>query len=355
MNHIQMWLFMTHQSEPLRQTSLLMLLAGGIGHGETLLHSLRAHEAESSGDWANKIGQLRLLMEQGHSLAASMTMVRDLLPDQTVSAIRTAESTGTLADVLVDEAKRISRSVQTASGGAVTMEALLLMLFSVGTIMFCVVSFLMLFIIPKFKEIFLGFGVELPNVTVTLISISDSVLSGWFLFILPVTGIACLGLWWTYSSSRSKLIHGYHRLMEHSPRYWVPGVLRQLSLSAATGQPLSAALDSIMIDMPPGRAAERISGLRHRVMNGEDTIEAMQATQLLKTREAAFLKSALKTRHLDWGLRHLAEAIEARRARIWRRVPTILAPLMMLVLGFTVMFVCVAFFAPLIKLLNDLS
>ena len=355
MNHIQMWLFMTHQSEPLRQTSLLMLLAGGIGHGETLLHSLRAHEAESSGDWANKVGQLRLLMEQGHSLAASMTMVRDLLPDQTVSAIRTAESTGTLPDVLVDEAKRISQSVQTASGGAVTMETLLLMTFSIGTAMFCVVSFLMMFIVPKFKEIFYGFGVELPRSTVTLIKITDGILSGWFLFILPLTGCAFLGLWWTYSTSRSKLIHGYHRLMEHWPRYWVPGVLRQLSLSAATGQPLGAALDSIMMDMPPGRAAERISGLRVRVMNGEDAIEAMQATQLLGAREAAFLHSALKTRHLDWGLRHLAEAIEARRARLWRRIPTILAPMMMLVLGLMVMFVCVAFFAPLIKLLNDLS
>ena len=355
MNHIQMWLFMTHQSEPLRQTSLLMLLAGGIGHGETLLHSLRAHEAESSGDWANKVGQLRLLMEQGHSLAASMTMVRDLIPDQTVSAIRTAESTGTLPDVLVDEAKRIGQSVQTASGGAVTMETLLLMTFSIGTVMFCVVSFLMIFIIPKFKEIFIGFGVELPAVTMALISITDGILSGWFLFILPLTGCACIGLWWTYSTGRSKLIHGYHRLMEHWPRYWVPGVLRQLSLSAATGQPLGAALDSIMIDMPPGRAAERISGLRHRVMTGEDTIEALQATRLLRTREAAFLHSAMKTRHLDWGLRHLAEAIEARRMRFWRRVPTILAPMMMLVMGLTVMFVCVAFFAPLIKLLNDLS
>lgn len=355
MNHIQMWLFMTHQSEPLRQTSLLMLLAGGIGHGETLLHSLRAHEAESSGDWANKVGQLRLLMEQGHSLAASMTMVRDLLPDQTISAIRIAESTGALPDVLVDEAKRISQSVQTASGGAITVETLLLMLFSIGTVMFCVVSFLMVFIIPKFKEIFYGFGVELPSVTVALINISDAMLSGWFLFMLPITGCACVGLWWTYSTSRSRLIHGYHRLMEHWPRYWVPGVLRQLSLSAAAGQPLGAALDSIMIDMPPGRAAEKISGLRHRVMNGEETMAAMQATGLLRTSEAAFLHSALKTRHLDWGLRHLAEAIEARRMRFWRRVPTILAPMMMLGLGLIVMFVCVAFFAPLIKLLNDLS
>ncbi|MFO1002287.1 MAG: type II secretion system F family protein [Planctomycetaceae bacterium] len=355
MNHIQMWLFMTHQSEPLRQTSLLMLLAGGIGHGETLLHSLRAHEAESNGDWANKIGQLRLMMEQGHSLASSMTTIRDLLPDQTVSAIRTAESTGTLADVLVDEAKRISGSVQTASGGAVTLETLLLMMFSIGTAMFCVVSFLMVFIIPKYKEIFYGFGVTMPSVTVTLIEISDKILSGWFLFILPLTGCACTCLWWMYSTGRSRLIHGHHRLMEHWPGYWVPGVLRQLSLSAATGHPLGAALDSIMINMPPGRAAERISGLRHRVMNGEDTIEALQATRLLGDREAAFLRSAVKTRHLDWGLRHLAEAIESRRARIWRRIPTILAPMMLLVMGLMVMFVCVAFFAPLIKLLNDLS
>ena len=355
MNHIQMWLFMTHQSEPLRQTSLLMLLAGGIGHGETLLHSLRAHEAESSGEWGSKIGQLRLLMEQGHSLAASLTMVRDLLPDQTISAIRTAESTGTLADVLVDEAKRISQSVQTASGGAVTMETLLLMTFSIGTVMFSVVSFLMLFIIPKFKEIFIGFGVGFPPITMALIYLTDVVLSYWYIFLLPMTSCVFIGLWWTYTSSRSKLIHGYHRLMEHWPRYWVPGLLRQLSLSAATGQPLSAALDAAMIDMPPGRASERVSGLRHRVMNGEGTIEALRATRLLRAREAAFLHSALKTRHLDWGLRHLAEAIEARRMRFWRRVPTILAPMMILVLGLTVMFVCVAFFAPLVKLLNDLS
>lgn len=355
MNHIQMWLFMTHQSEPLRQTSLLMLLAGGIGHGETLLHSLRAHEGESSGDWANKVGQLRLLMEQGHSLAASLTMVRDLLPDQTVSAIRTAESTGTLADVLVDEAKRISQTVQTAGGGAVTLETLMLMTFTIGTVMFSVVTFLMLFIIPKFKEIFIGFGIELPPITMALIYLTDDVLSYWYLFMLPLTGCVVIGLWWTYSSSRSKLIRGYHRLMEHWPRYWVPSVLRQLSLSAATGQPLGAALDCIMIDMPPGRAAERISGLRHRVQQGEDTIEALQGTRMLRTREAAFLRSALKTRHLDWGLRHLAEAIETRRMRFWQRVPTILAPIMILVMGLAVMFVCVAFFAPLIKLLNDLS
>ena len=94
MNYVQMWLFVTNQSEPLRQSSLLMLLAGGVGHGDSLLHGLKAHEAESKGTWGSKVGQLRLLMEQGHSLSSALSVVRDLLPDQTISAIRIAEGTG---------------------------------------------------------------------------------------------------------------------------------------------------------------------------------------------------------------------------------------------------------------------
>ena len=355
MNYIQMWLFMTHKSEPLRQTSLLMLLAGGIGHGETLLHGLRAHETESSGEWASKVGQLRLLMEQGHSLAASLAMVRDLLPDHTVSAIRTAENTGTLCDVLIDEARRISQSVQSNHGGGVNLESLLLLAVAVGTVMFSLVSFLMVFIIPKFKEIFNGFGVELPPPTIWLIHLVDWVFSYGVLLMLPGTGLAVFGLWWVYSSCTRKLTHGYHRLMEQWPRYWVPNLLRQLSLSAATNQPLGAALDCMMMDMPPGGASRKISELRHRVTAGEDTIKAMRSVGLLRPKEAIFLKSSLKTKHLDWGLRHLADAIDHRRRQWMRRIPTLLAPTLIIGVGLIVLFVCVAMFMPLIKLLNDLA
>ncbi len=355
MNYIQMWLFMTNQSEPLRQTSLLMLLAGGIGHGETLLHGLRAHEAESSGSWKGKVGQLRLLMEQGHSLSASLAMVRELLPDQTISAIRTAESTGTLADVLIDEANRISRSAQASGRSGISIESMLLMTMALGSVMFSVVSFIMIFIIPKFKEIFIGFGVELPGPTISLIHVADWALSYWFLFLVPGTGTLIFGLWWFYSTSSQKYKHGYYRLMEHWPRYWVPGLLRQLSLSAATDQPLSRALDFSMMDMPPGRAAERVSKLRHRISGGEDTVSAMKAVGLIRSREAAFLQASLKTRHLDWGLRHLADAIDRKRQRWIQQIPTVVAPLITVFVGIIVLFVCVAFFLPLVKLLNDLA
>ena len=355
MNYVQMWLFVTNQSEPLRQSSLLMLLAGGVGHGDSLLHGLKAHEAESKGTWGSKVGQLRLLMEQGHSLSSALSVVRDLLPDQTISAIRIAEGTGALPDVLMDEARRISRSMQGSRSSGISIESLVIWILMISTIMSTIVSFLMVFIVPKFKEIFIGFGVEFPPVTMMLIQVSDFLMSYAFLFLLPVTAIVGFGGWWLYSSMRRRMVHGYHRFMEHWPRYWLPGLLRQLSLSAASGRPLGSALDSAMMDMPPGRAARIVSSLRHRVNAGQDAIEALETVGLVKPHEAAFLQSSLQTRHLDWGLRHLADSIERKRGRFLRRIPELIGPVIIVMMGIVVLFVMLALFMPLIKLINDLA
>ncbi|MBC7964331.1 MAG: type II secretion system F family protein [Fuerstia sp.] len=355
MTFIQMWLFMTNRSEPLRQASLLMLLAGGVGHGDTLLQSLRAHEQESKSIWASKIGQLRMLLEHGHSLSGALSIISQLLPDQTVTAIRVAEGTGALADVLMDEARRLHQQSQSKSLASGTLEQDLLWAAALTTIATSIVWFLFVFIVPKFKEIFIGFGVEMPASTIAMIEVSDFVFSYWFIFILPVTATVFVFDWLVYSSMWRKLTHGYPRFAELWPRYWLPGILRTLSLSAASGQPLGRGLDCVMQDLPPGRSAKVVSALRHRVNGGEDAIVAMQSVGLLRTSEAAFLHSSLKTHHLDWGLRHLADTVERRRRNLFRRLSQFIGPGVVLFVGALVMLLARAFFEPLIKLLNDLS
>lgn len=355
MTFIQMWLFMTNRSEPLRQASLLMLLAGGVGHGDTLLQSLRAHEQESKSIWASKIGQLRMLLEQGHSLSGALSIISKLLPDQTVTAIRVAEGTGALADVLMDEARRLHQQSQSKSLASGTLEQDLLWAAALTTVATSIVSFLFVFIVPKFKEIFIGFGVELPASTIAMIEVSDFVFSYWYIFILPVTATVLNFFWLVYSSLWRKLTHGYPRFAEMWPRYWLPGILRTLSLSAASGQPLGRGLDCVMQDLPPGRAAKVVSALRHRVNGGEDAIVAMQSVGLLRASEAAFLHSSLKSHHLDWGLRHLADSVERRRRNLFRRFSQFIGPGVVLIVGALVMFLARGFFEPLITLLNQLS
>ncbi len=355
MTFIQMWLFMTNRSEPLRQASLLMLLAGGVGHGDTLLQSLRAHEQESKSIWASKIGQLRMLLEQGHSLSGALSIISELLPDQTVTAIRVAEGTGALADVLMDEARRLHEQTRSKSLATGTLEQDLLWAAALLAIASLIVTFLIVFIVPKFKEIFIGFGVELPPSTIAVIEFSDFAFSYWFLFIVPVTATVFVFFWLVYSSLWKKLTHGYPRFAGLWPRYWLPGVLRTLSLSAASGQPLGRALDCIMQDLPPGRSAKVVSALRHRVHGGEDAIGAMQSVGLLRACEAAFLHSSLKSHHLDWGLRHLADSVERRRRNLFRRLSQFIGPGVVLIVGAIVMFLARGFFEPLITLLDDLS
>jgi type II secretory pathway component PulF len=355
MTFIQMWLFITNRSEPMRQASLLMLLAGGVGHGDTLLQSLRAHEQESKSIWANKVGQLRMLLEQGYSLSGALSIVTELLPDQTITAIRVAEGTGALADVLMDEARRLHEQGKATTNMAGTWEQNLVWAAASLVILSWIVMFLMIFIMPKFKEIFIGFGVELPPSTMKIIEFSDFAMSYWYLFILPVTATAFGLFWLLYSSLRKNLTHGYPRFAEFWPRYWLPGILRSLSLAAASGQPLGRALDCVMQDLPPGRSAKAASALRHRVHSGEDAVLAMQSVGLLRASEAAFLQSSLKTHHLDWGLRHLADTVERRRRNFFRRLSHFIGPTIVLIVGFIVLFIAVGFFAPLVKLLNDLA
>ena len=355
MTFIQMWLFMTNRSEPLRQASLLMLLAGGVGHGDTLLQSLRAHEQESKSVWANKIGQLRMLLEQGHSLSGALTIISELLPDQTVTAIRVAEGTGALADVLMDEARRLHEQTRSKSVSSGTLEQDLLWAAALLTVASAIVTFLIVFIVPKFKEIFIGFGVQMPPSTIAVIEVSDFAYSYWYLFIVPVTATVVVFFWLVYSSSWKKLTHGYPRFAGLWPRYWLPGILRTLSLSAASGQPLGRALDCVMQDLPPGRSATVVSALRHRVNGGEDAIAAMQSVGLLRASEAAFLHSSLRTHHLDWGLRHLADSVERRRRNLFRRLAQFIGPGVVLIVGAIVMFLARGFFEPLITLLDELS
>lgn len=353
MNHVQMWLFLTNQSEPLRQSSLLMLLAGGIGHGDSLISALRAHESECSGVWASQVGQLRMLMEQGHSLSSALSVVSHLLPDQTVSSIRMAERTGTLPDVLMDEAQRLSRNASAPRSVGLNLETLIVWIPCVLLVMSALTSFLVIFIVPKMKAVFVGFGIELPGITKAAVDVSDFLTMYGALFFLPCAAIVGCLVYFGLGSQKRRLVRGYHRFAEYWPRYWMPGLLRQMSLAATTDLPLSLAVDCAMQDLPPGRASRKISELRHRVQGGEEAIGVMRQLRLLRQSEAAFLQSANSSRHLAWGFRHLAESIERRRGTWLRRIPEIGGPLLIVAIGLLVLFIVLAFFLPLLALIEE--
>ena len=352
---LQNGLFALNRPEPIRQASLLMVLSSGIGNGDALINGLRSHAEECGSPWSDRVNSLRALLEQGLPLSTALRNNVGLLPETVISAVRIGEQTGTLREVLADEAQRLANESGNVQVLGLSAGNSLLWLAVVGTIMTSVVMFLMVFIIPKFKKIFEDFATELPAITVRLVELSDFTMAFGGLLFLPLLGCVAGIVFIRVYTSYQQITRGSPPLAEHWPRFWVPDVLRMLSITAAAGQPLSATIHSFVSDLRPGKAATALSGVRHRMDSGQEASEALLSEKLINQREAAFLQASVRNRHLDWGLRHLGHAIEIKRLRWVKRMAMLIEPTIILMAGIFVGFVVIAMFLPLIKLLNDLS
>ena len=353
--NLQALLFIMNRPERIRQSSLLMVLATGLGDSESLLSGLKSLAMESKPPWSNRIIQLRVLLEQGQSLSEALSTARGILPDDTCTAIRVAEECGTLRQVLADEARRLMDNESAGTAVQASLPATGIWILAIWVMSASIVSFIMMWIIPKFKKIFEDFGTDLPDMTELLISYSDWFLAYWYLMALPgLTFIAFPG-WYILRGYLNYLSYGRIQLAEHVPRMWSSLILRLLSLVVATGTSLENGIHAILKELQPGNAAAKLSAVRQRMMAGDDCLEALASQGFLKDREVTFLEASRRTGHLDWGLLHLSRTIDRRRGRWALRIAGLIQPCVLLAMGSVVAFIVIALFLPLIKLLNDLS
>lgn len=353
--YLQALLFLLNRPEPIRQSSLLMVLASGMGDSAALLSSLEALAAESSPPWNSRVNHLKLLLEQGQSLSEALASAKGLLPDQTLIAVRIGEDTGSLRQVLTDEAHRLMNQASSQSPVRATIPAVLVWVLAIGSVAMFLVGFLMMFIIPKMKKIFEDFSTDLPAMTEALIGYSDWFVRYWYLLALPFVTIVGYGGWFLIQTLISRLSTGHIPGLQFFPRYWTPLILRMLSITVAAEKSLETGMHSILKELRPGRAQRKLSAARLRTNAGYNCWESLQISGFLNVREVAFLESAKRTDHLDWALIHLSRTLERHRDQWTQRLLNVLHPVIILSVGFVVAFVVIAMFLPLIRLVNDLS
>ena len=239
--------------------------------------------------------------------------------------------------------------VRNASGTAIWLWAVIVVAVTITT-------FLMYFIVPKFKSIFMGFGTELPGVTVLLISLSDLLVRYGYLFVpvfvvlsvllLSACGEAFLSGW---SETWLAWRLGYGRQSE------IPRLLRRLRGAVVSKMPWPAALQPMVLKHPQSDIRSRLERVLGRVTAGMGVWPAMRDSGLLNARDVSLLEMAERANNLDWALSALAESKERSLVHRWQVLMTLSVPVFTVAAGLVVMLICIGFFMPLVKLLNDLS
>lgn len=352
---LQATLHVLNRPEPLRQSSLLMVLASGVGDAESLISGLEALGQESTGIWQNRVNQLLYLLNSGQRMSEALGTTSGLLPNDTLVAIRVAEENGTLQQVLGEEAHRLSTLDTERSPVSPSLSSTILWGLVVTLVVTCILIYVLVNVVPAYVRIFDDFGVELPAATQLLISVTAPVEDFWAIILFPnITLIVTPILGIVYGLYRH-ITTGHVLFSERLIRFWSPLILRTLGASVAADGSVDRTLESIAKQIPKGRAASTVAEVRQKVIAGSDFLEELKNAGLIRPTELAFLRSGRNSNHLDWALLHLANSLTERRLIFADRLAAVIQPAIVISIGLVMAFLSVALFTPLVRLVNNMA
>ena len=324
--------------------------------GLPLLRSLRILEGQSKpGALKNCLMDVIEDVESGNTLSEAMAKQPKAFDNLYVNMVKAGEAGGALEVILqrLAEFKEKAQSLKRKITGAMIYPA------AVITVAVGIVSFIMMFIIPKFKKIFEDFGTDLPAMTEMLISFSDWMLAYWYmLFVGPVgfylfvkivrknkTGAFVVD----WCSLRIPLIGKILHLGI------IARVTRTLGTLIASGVPI---LEGLLIarDTSGNHVFERaFDNIYTAIREGETIAVPLKEAKIVDDMVVNMVDVGEETGALDDMLYRVADVYDEEVEVKVESLVSLLEPIMVVVLGLIVGFIVIALFLPLIKLLNDLS
>jgi type IV pilus assembly protein PilC len=218
-----------------------------------------------------------------------------------------------------------------------------------------VVTIIMLFVIPAFKDVFTSFGADLPAPTLLIIAISDFFTSYWYLLFGGLFGSFYFFMQaWRRSQ---KMQAAMDRLMLKLPIFGsvmekatVARWLRTLSTMFAAGVPLVEALDSVGGACGNYVYLMATKKIQQEVATGTSLTVSMQNLNLFPNMVIQMAAIGEESGSLDGMLSKAADIYEREVDEAVAGLSSLMEPLIMVFLGTLIGGIVVAMYLPIFKL-----
>jgi type IV pilus assembly protein PilC len=223
-----------------------------------------------------------------------------------------------------------------------------------------VISAVIVWVIPRFRQIFDSFGVELPGLTQVLLNISNFAVGYWYVvFGLP---LALLFLHFFLMGRPGRYRYVMHGLMLRIP---LLGAILAQSFTAAfartfgtllqAGVPHLDALAIVRDTSSNDVVSEAVETIRRTVREGEAISRPMDETGVFDDLVCNMVDVGEQTGELDRMLLRVADAYENQVTRRIDAFFKVLEPALLIVMAIFVGFIVMALFLPLMKIMSTLS
>ena len=297
------------------------------------------------------LNDIRTDVETGTSLSVAFRKFPLYFDNLYCNLVEAGESAGIL-DQLLD---RLAVYMEKTEAIKSKIKSALMYPVTVLIVAFVVVSVIMIFVIPAFKEVFSNFGGELPVPTLVVIAMSEFFVKYWYLIFGGLGG----GVYFFMEAWKrnEKMQNVMDRVMLKLPIF---GVLveksciarwtRTLSTMFAAGVPLVEALDSVGGAAGNSVFARATVKIQHEVSTGTALTVAMTNANLFPSMVLQMCSIGEESGSIDHMLAKAADFFEAEVDDMVAGISSLMEPIIIVILGTVIGGIVIAMYLPIFKL-----
>lgn len=304
------------------------------------------------------INDMRSEVEAGNTLSKAMAKYPTVFDNLFVGLIRAGEVGGVLEEALqrlsgfLEKDLELRRKVQ----AAMTYPAI------VSVLALGIVIFLVTFILPKFMDLFNDLGLkrdQFPTMTLVLMDASHFLTSKWWmaLIILAVIIVSVKMFGRTKFGRRTldrlKLKVPVFGKLNH--KVALARFSRTLSTLLASGVPILQALETVAGTVSNEIISDAILDARARVREGDVISEPLRKSKMFPPMVVQMIAIGQESGALDTMLMKIADYYEQEVDSAIASLTAAIEPILIVFLGFTVGFIVIAMFMPLLSAIQGLS
>jgi general secretion pathway protein F len=217
-----------------------------------------------------------------------------------------------------------------------------------------ILSFLLIYVVPKVVRVFDDLQQALPLPTQILISLTDFLRGYWWAILIVIGGILFSLMQYVATESGHR---NYDRIVLRIP---ITGKLlrtivttrfaRTLAILLNSGIPLLRSMDIARAVVDNAIISEAIESAQEGIREGEPIAEPLRRSNVFPSMVTHMIAVGEKTGELEQMLFRVSEAYDNEVETTISRMTTLLGPFVILVLGGVVLFIVLAILLPMFEM-----
>ena len=326
-----------------------------IGAGIPVLECLNIlqEQAEDPGFKA-ALGQIVDDVRAGSDLSQGLAKHPKVFERIYVNMIKAGEASGQLDTILsrlaeyLESTEKLKREIK----GAMTYPVVSLVM--IGGI----TTFLLVFIIPKFQDIFKALKVELPLPTLIVLAVSKTMTSYYLQCMIIMAGAFLLFKWWKSTDSGG---YTFDRLALKAPVFGQ--LLQKVALSRfsktfatllRSGVPILGALEIVASTAGNRVVEEAVNNARESIRQGENLAKPLSESPVFPPMVVRMIAIGEKSGALEQLLEKISEFYDQQVEAMVESLTSLIEPLMIGLMGFIVGGIVLSIFLPIFKIQDQL-